>query len=111
MIVRSLSSFHIQRAGHAIERKHFAKRPVILTSQLVALTQLDFLGRILVSVNRAASGLPFLAEKRFHLADVLESGNGLRLVEEILFRQLSQPEELPPLCLLLSMMPINEIRE
>ena len=111
MILRSLSPFHIQCAGQSIQRQHFAKRPVILASQLVTLPQLDFLGRILVSVNRAASRLPFLAEKRSHLADVLESGNGLRLVEEILFRQLSQPEELPPLCLLLSMMPINEVRE
>src|SRR3954468_19665520 len=42
---------------------------------------------------------------------MLESGDRLRLVEQVLFRQLTQPEEFPPLRLFLSMMPINQVSE
>ena len=64
-------------------------RRVVLASQLVTLGHLHFLRWITVSMNRAACRLALLAEKRSQLADMLEPCDGLRLAEQIFFRQLS----------------------
>ncbi len=89
MIVGSLSSFHIQCAREPVQCQHFTKRRVVLASQLVTLGQLHFLRWIPISMNRATCRLALLAEKRAQLADMLEPCDGLRLVEQIFFRQLS----------------------
>src|SRR5262245_53692239 len=111
MVVGSLSSFHVQRSPEPVQCEHFAKRRVVLPSQLVTLGQLHFLRWIAISMNGAACRLALLAEKGPQFADMFKPCDSLRLVEQILFRQLSQTEEFPPLSLLLAMMPVDQVRE
>ena len=111
MIAGILSAFHVKRPVDAIEGDHFSEWLVVLPPELIALAQLDFLGRIPIAVNRATCRLALLVENWPNQLHVLKSRDSLGLVEEFVFRQLAQPEELPPLSLLLSMVRVDEVRE
>ena len=87
-----------------IDRDDFAPGLLVVQPQLVASTQLHFLRRIAIALNRALL-------LRTDVSDEFQPGDGAAFVEKVLFAEGEQPEVLPPDRLVLAAMPVQEVGE
>ncbi len=110
VVGRPASPIDVDCAGDAIVRDDSAEAVAAGGFQLRTAANLHLLQRIAIAIDRVldvAVLVAFLADA----GDVLETADGGALVDQIGGRQIAQPEELPPLGLVLTAMPVDQIRQ
>src|SRR5262245_29480725 len=106
-----LSFTYIQHPRKAVCRNNLTKNGAVGQSHIVAGANLDFLNRVAVAIDHRTGGLTgLLVSHELHPLHKIEPCNRTRLIEKIFLGEIAQAEVLPPVSLLFSAMPIEQVR-